>query len=313
MELFDALIMTVVLGAATPFIAVLARTLLGAIATVIVVREQAQVSSLDRILAEMGWCTARTLSPGRPPAEGCHFLFLRGPVVALRTRATSARGDERSAYELYTFGAAAAQAVSARLSGDPRDITLRYVYAPAPWRTCTVTTRAAPPPRAHPWQDQVIRQIESAFATNGRASALVCGAPGLGKSTLGELLADALQSRSRLAAEVVKNLDLTARGLLLEDVYDTPVPNSPVILVLDEFDAAVEYAERAERGDGEAAALAETPTVLLTLLDRLGRTPHLIVLATSNRPLSEMTTGRFARYTRAGRLDLHTEAAPANN
>lgn len=310
MEIFDALLLSLLMGAAAPLLSAALKLLVALLFTVIHVGERAQVSSLDRLLAEVGWCASRSLGPGRLPADGVHFLFLRGPILAVRTRTANPRGGSALGYTLYVFGRAGARAVSERLTGDPRDVILRYVYAPAAWRTSSVTMRAAPPPRAHAWQAQAVEALLGAYRTRSRAALLVCGPMGTGKSTLGELMAVAVKEALNISAEVVKNLDLTSRGLLLEDVFDTPTPSSPVVLMLDEFDSTVDHAERADRGDGksEGTSLADTPTSLLALLDRLNRTPHLIVVATSNRTEEEMTSGIYARYTRAGRIDTHFTA-----
>jgi SpoVK/Ycf46/Vps4 family AAA+-type ATPase len=139
---------------------------------------------------------------------------------------------------------------------------------------------------------------------------LICGPMGTGKSTIGELLAVELKNVLKLPTEVVKNMDLTLKGLLLEDVFATPTLGSPVVLMLDEFDTTIEHAESEKSGKGEGTSLAETPTSLLSLLDRLNRTPYLVVIATSNRTVAEMTasTSIYGRYTRAGRIDIHIDA-----
>jgi hypothetical protein len=133
---------------------------------------------------------------------------------------------------------------------------------------------------------------------------------GTGKSTLGELLSVSLMDVLKIQTEVVKNIDLTSKGLLLEDVFATPTMCSPVVLVLDEFDSTIEHAESINSGTekGEGTSLAATPTSLLALLDRLNRTPYLLVIATSNRTVQEMTAGIYGRYTREGRIDIHIGA-----
>jgi hypothetical protein len=277
---------------------------------VVHISEQAQISSLDRLLAETGWCSSRSLGPGKLPADGFHLLFLRGPTLAIRSRTAHPRGSDTLEYTLYNLGGRCAMAISEKLSGNPRDVVLRYVYAPCAWRTSSVTMRAAPPTMCHAWQTHAIRTLLGAYGARSRATVLVCGSMGTGKSTLGELLAVSLTEVLHLQTEVVKNLDLASRGLLLEDVFATPTLGSPVILMLDEFDSTIDHAERTERGDekSEGTSLAATPTSLLALLDRLNRTPYLIVIATSNRTVEEMTTGMYGRYTREGRIDAHVRA-----
>lgn len=317
MELLATILYSLLISTLVGVLPAVFRTVAVLLAKVLVVSEQSQVSMMDRILAETGWCTARSLGPARLPSDGAHFAYLRGPVVAVRSSEARGRGGDAHSYRVYVFGRAAAEALRDRLTGDPRDVVLRYVYAPAPWRITTVTLRSAPPTPARAWQARVVGALLEQYRARGRATALVCGSMGTGKSSLGELLAAAIQLELKRSPEVVKNLNLATKGLILEDAFDRPTPNSPVILMLDEFDSAVDHAERASLKDGdkrEGSSLAETPTDLLTALDRINLTEHLVVIATTNRTLEEMTDVRaiYARYTRPGRLDLHctAEAAP---
>jgi hypothetical protein len=313
MEIFDALLLSLLLAAASAVIPLIRAALVSLFATVVVVSEESQVSSLDRIIAETGWCSARSSSPGRFPAAGTHLFFCavgghsRGsfrPIVAVRSVIAGAH-DTHVIYRLYAIGSAGASAISGRLIGDPNHIILRYVYAPTMWRRTSVSMRVAPPPAAYKWQKQAVRRLLAAFSRDSRASMLVCGQMGRGKSTLGEFAAVEILRHAGIAAEVIKNVDLTTKGLLLEDAFHKPAVSSPVILMLDEFDTAVDFAERVRDEKQDGRSLADTPTSLLAILDRLNRMPHLIVIATSNKPLAEMTGGKYARYTRRGRIDLH--------
>jgi hypothetical protein len=314
MELLETILVSLLVGASASLMAVLGRALLHLVTHVIEVGEQAQVSVLDRHLAEAGWCSSRHLSPGRLPAAGVHFAFLRGPVIAHRTSTKSRMGGTDHGYKIYAIGSSAAVAIAEKLTGNPRDVIVRYVYAPAPWRTSTVTMRCSPPLSVYRWQEAAIDTIVCEYRMRDHASALVCGGMGIGKSTLGELIAVQLKKTLKVSPEVIKNFDLTSKGLLLEDGFDTPTPNSPIILMLDEFDTTVDCAENSGQKEGDAregASLADTPTTLLALLDRLNRTPNLIVIATSNKGVTEMAGGAYARYTRKGRLDLHIPADTA--
>lgn len=309
MQLYETIFVSLLIGIASSLLSKVLIALLHLVCHCVRITEQAQVSTLDRLLAETGWCSARFLGPGRLPADGIHFAFLRGPVFVVRCTESLSRGGSSISYSAYAVGRATVDALQAKLTGNARDVILRYVYAPAPWRTSTVSQRCAPPSKAHKWQSEIVRAVVKRYLTATHASVLVCGAPGLGKSTLGELIAAELMARTRMVPEVVKNLDLTARGLLLEDAYDSPTPTSPVILMLDEFDATVAHAERDQSGDGarEGTALADTPTSLLAVLDRLNRQSHLIVIATSNMGLDPLRK-KYPRYVRDGRFDLRFPA-----
>jgi hypothetical protein len=313
MEIISLVLVSLLVGLVPQVLGAIIAVLVRLLAHVIVVGQYSQVSNMDRLLADIGWCSARTLNPGRTPADGIHFLFMRGPAIAVRSSNASERGGVSRVYTIYATGPAA-EAIRGRLVGNPRDIDCVYVYSPSAWRTSATMVKQSPPASAYHWQKNAVKELMGRYRCSSRVTTLVCGGPGVGKSSLGELLAVEMKTTLKVSPEVVKNMDLTAKGQLLDDAFGTPTELTPVILMLDEFDATVDSAE--SRGDQnkqrEGASLAETPTALLTLLDRLGNTRHLIVIATSNKPLSEMEAGTYARYTRKGRLDCHVEA-PAKN
>ena len=319
----DTLVILSIGGSTAALVGAVLRALAHLLLHVLVVDEQMQASAMDRLLADSGYCSSRTVGPARMPADGYHALSLhgsgRGLVLAHRARQRPAprHGAPRTHYRIYALGRATAAALHQSLMGNAAHIAVCYVYAPAPWRTSSVSLRVPPPGVPLPWQEDAVRALVDAFQRHGRASMLVCGPSGAGKSTLGELVAAELQQRLRTAPVVIKNLDLTLPGLLLEDAYDTPSPDAPVVLHLDEFDAMVDHAERGSllqqqqhagssgSSAREATALADTPTSLLSIMDRLNRAPAHIVIATSNRGSSEMNSSPYARYVRRGRLDWH--------
>ncbi len=298
-----------------PALGAAARALVHLCARVMVVGCDHQVAVLDRWLARHGWCSARTGDPTPLPAAGAHFGWLGGPFVALRHSEPLARGGVATTYTVYSLGCEAA--IRQEVSGDPRLIVNRHVYAPAPWRTSSDPVRIRPPAAAYPWQKRAVDQLMSAVRASaaahdpaevGRASALICGPPGIGKNTVAELLAERAQRELKVEVEVVSSFDLTSPGLLLGDGFNTGA-GKLVILALDEFDTTVDFAQRKEGSSREGRSLADSPSSLLAVLDRMGKTDGLVVIATSNKPLGDMLAGDYRRYTRPGRLNLHIEAA----
>lgn len=312
MELIDAIMLSAFAGALPALVAALFWTIVHTLAVALVVAEPAQVSNFDRILAESGWCSRRRVGPSQLPASGYHLVMLRGGlVVARRDETAAARENTAISYTVYVFGAMAVSELQRRLGGNTLDVVARYIYAPMPWRVTSSAVRCAPPAISKPWQAEAVRALLREYELHGRVSALVCGAPGLGKSTVGMLLAKAIQTELRARPEVVMNLDLTMRGITPEDVFHTPTSSTPVVLMMDEFDTTVKFAEgAAERtGKGEGVSLAETPSALLAILDRFNITEHLIIIATSNLGMAEMEAGVYQRYTRKGRFDVHLVAS----
>jgi hypothetical protein len=311
MELFETLLVTFFAGGAPGAIWTVLRFILRLLVNISEISDKMQVSALDRYLARSGWCSSRAFDFSGMPGNGIHVLITR-PVFWPTGILVAYKGKDDddykkvSKYWIYSFGPGTEE-IKRLIIGNPNAITIRNVYIPSPWRTSIDISYTMPPSKEKPWQTTVINQIMSAYATTGRASFLVCGLPGCGKSTLGELVGKRLKGIG-VIPEVVKNIDLTTPNLLLEDAFSKPTPSTPIILMLDEFDGAVKYAERDtakdKAGNGrEAICLANTPTLLLSTLDQLARTQNLIVIATSNLPLEKMRGDIYTRYTRIGRLD----------
>jgi hypothetical protein len=313
MDIFETLIVTFVVGGAPAALWMMLRFLLGLIINTSIISDKMQISALDRHLAKNGWCSSRMFDFSGMPSEGVHALFMwsknvpSGIMIACKWYDQNAEHSKKLKYTIYWMGRGAADMRRA-IIGNPNAIKIRNVYMPSPWRTSIDISYTMPPEKLKPWQCSVVDQIVTAYATRSRVSYLVCGPPGCGKSTLGEIVASRLKGIG-VTPEVVKNGDLTTANLLLEDLYDMPTPGTPIILMLDEFDGTVKYAERDtskdQSGAREAICLANTPTLLLSTLDQLARTSNLIVIATSNLELNVLRTGMYQRYTRVGRMDKY--------
>jgi len=310
MELLETILVTFIIGNATSALWACIQFLLHLLVNVSIISEKMQVSALDRYLAKYGWCSSRAFDFSGMPAFGIHILLMRtgcmptGFIVAYKHTDSDMKYNKQTQYTIYWLGRGAA-VVREHVIGNPEAITLRNIYVPSPWRTSVDINYVMPPESMRPWQKLVVKQIISMYATTGKASFLVCGWSGCGKSTLGELVALQLKGIG-VIPEVVKNADLTTANLLLNDLYDTPTVSTPIILMLDEFDVAIKYAQRDTKNDKserEAICLANTPTLLLSTMDQLARTKNLIVIATSNMKLSELRNGSYERYTRRGRID----------
>lgn len=73
----------------------------------------------------------------------------------------------------------------------------------------------------------------------------------------------------------------------------------PLLLLLDEFDTAVDQAQQADH-KGDRSSLADDPASLLGFLDRLADLDNLYVVATTNRPREEFPP----QYVRRGRFNV---------
>jgi hypothetical protein len=304
MEILEALIFSLVLGGANVILSGLLRMIMHVFATVIIIKEDSQISLMDRYLADNGWCSSRTVTPGKLPSDGAHMAMRDGIMIAIRSSITKERNTKEK-YTVFTFSHRSAKKVYERLMGNTNDVICRYIYSPSPWRTSCTAIRCVPPSTAYSWQQNAVMQFVGTYTVNGCASGIVSGSSGIGKSTLGELVALEIKKRKNTVPEVIKGFNLMAKGLLLNDAVDTPTYDRPVILMLDEFDEAVAHAEASQESDkSECSSLADNPTSLLSLLDHMNIIQHMIVIATTNKPFTDIPE----RYIRKGRLDLRIMA-----
>lgn len=270
-----------------------------------------QISTLDTLFRVTGFCSTR-LPDGRP-GEGLHFTFRRGFILAWRTQtAEGERSPSTVSYTVWTCGNSAHEYLITLLAGDPSEIMIRYVYNPMPWRTSVVTTRERRVLAPRTWQKKILARIIDLYTKKDSALILVHGKPGDGKSTLGTLVAIALKTLHTCEPVVVRNCDLTVRGLTVDDYLgSTPTKHQPIVLMFDEFDGAVKKAEKGNKGESgehrEGSSHADTKATLTSIQDRLALMPHVIVIATTN-DVELVTKKEYQAYTREGRFDFTTKS-----
>lgn len=274
------------------------------LSTKIVVRRADQVSALDAHLERHGYCTAR--APSGAPAEGLHFATAKGYMIAQKLREPSDRGTHRTSYVIYVFTAAAVHAYGRVLtSAAPQRVT--FISPLNAWNAKVCSYDLEPLGAPRPWQAAACDEILSQFRTARCSSCLVTGSPGTGKSALGEFVAERCRSKGD-DAKLIYGFDLTSAGLAIDDYIKDASADSPVIMVLDEIDTAIDYATDTTRNNkGSVTAHAENITRLHVLLDRLNRHRGLILIATTNRTLAEFKESSPA-FIREGRFALKIEA-----
>ena len=291
--------MTVLMGMVPTIAKAIGGLIVYLLATQIRVSEAGQVISLDRIIAKIGWCSAIKLKPGMPPSDGFHIIInWKQFTIAIKSTAAGTReSPPKSTYILYVIYGV--KNITNKLIGE--GVLVSYVTQPATYRTTVSTFRTPFIGNARSWQQKMIPSIMAEYKKQRNCSVLICGPPGVGKSTIGELLAKKMIDDLQVDPIVIKNLNITSSGLTLEDAFDTPSSDNPIILMLDEFDVAVKYANQEKnKSGGEGCSMAENPTLLLGLLDRLNKTPNLILITSSNEKVESFEK----RVIRKGRISL---------
>lgn len=271
------------------------------------------IRRIDRIIQRTGWASSTTVDCSEEhPGNGWHLLAPSGitsPVLAIRSEQmdTSGRCGTMSQYTLYGLHRHALQGVSDTTSKLANKVSVMQYECLLAYRGSTAVHFHMDPPSTHPHavQKTALKAILMQFKSTGTATALLCGAPGGGKSVCAQYLALEMMKDGITSPTVIQGVDLTSKGLSLMSLLPQVIEEQlPYILVLDEIETAFKRAtESSNGGKGELCCLAETKTSLCNELDRIARIPNLIVIGTTNVQLQELHI-LYPAFTRKGRFDV---------
>lgn len=312
MELIETIMVAMMAGMTNTIINMIwaiLQSLIYCVVNVSIIDDYAYVKLLDRYVAAHGICPIRNFDHSRTPESGFHFVITwkwkipTGILIAQKTIDFRSTGK----YTVYWIGPGIRD-LRIKIIGDQSLIYERAVTMLRPDNPIVQTRRVKTPDSANLWQAKIIDLISADFAKNSRSSWFICGPPGCGKTTIGLLIAKHLVGPG-VTPVLVTGVDFMTPGLSIKEAYYTPIATEPVIIVLNEFDCAIRHAERDPSKDStgarESTCISNTPTLMLNTLDYMASTPFLIIIATTNMRQSELVTGIYQRYTRAGRFDNH--------
>jgi hypothetical protein len=291
------------LGSTSVVVNHLVELVLSLFVTTLVVDEFRSVYILDREISSNGYCSRRQAGFSRFPAEGVHFIYLLGPVVAIKSliQSTSSFSGVQHKYTIYSFRNVSSQYIEKITAGDPTENFVKWIGKNGN-RTSHMRIKAPAVPFA--WQQNIMGKIIAAFKEKRHVSVLLSGAPGIGKSRLAELLATELRRNSSVEPTIVKNYDPSDSFVSFDSVIGNPIVSEPLIVVLDEYDAIIQAAEAkplVEMVQQPQLRVHSSRTVMLGVLDLIALVDHVIVIATMNAAISSVD----AAYTRPGRFDHH--------
>lgn len=174
-------------------------------------------------------------------------------------------------------------------------------------------------------------------------SILISGKPGLGKSTIAFLIAQRIKNQLGVDPYLIKGFNINSQHMQYHPVigYYNPKNNTPIILLLDEFDIAMKKAKgsvkkeenvvgdrqfssqdeymqfmqmqaHAQMQAGQSEAISANTTNLNNFLDSVNDEPFLITVATTNRSI-QFINENYGVYCRKGRFDMHFEMIDKTN
>lgn len=277
--------------------------------TVRIVEFTQDVTTLEKHMRTFAYTTSKTTRG--LPGNGMHFLPVFA-AVCYKTTVVSAYNGSRCQlyYNVYIprlkFLVDKFDAMIQ--AGAESDLIIEYASQISAHQTSFTRVKEMPLGTPRTWQADATNQIVGAFEKSGfgqRCSVLVSGPPGIGKTSLGTFVGMELIKRKMGVTPIVFFFDPTAKGFDFFAALPTG-DEDIVVAMLDEYDAIVKYAESGveQQGNSEYQSMARSENAWLAYLDRLGRTRKVILIATTNTPISELPQ----KYVRPGRLDIHITA-----
>jgi len=233
------------------------------------------------------------------PGVGLHFMWVNCPVFFYKISEKTPQGFIQEKYRIYVprFFAGAKRSILSwfRVTEGAMSIQLESLRA-GDWST---RLDAIVLPNPTKIQETSVRLITTTFRTKGNASVLLTGVPGAGKSQLAAYLA------KELRGAVLRGFNPTIKGLGIVRLINqmSPSKESPLVVLMNEFDTAISQATKNEDSKTDTICLAQSKTTLLDMLDYLNQVEGLILVATTNVKISQLPYA----YVRPGRFNQHFE------
>lgn len=169
-----------------------------------------------------------------------------------------------------------------------------------------------PPEKMYQSQEKIVNFIIDAYSTNNKnVTVLISGSPNCGKSTVALWLAQIMKRRLSVDPYLIKGFNLNCKAMQYHPIVNhySPKNNSPIILLLDEFDVAMNNTNSSNNNDNynnNAIAISANKTNMNNFLDSINDEQYLITIATTNMTLANINK-HFAVYCRHGRFNKHFE------
>uniref|UniRef100_A0A6C0DC19 ATPase AAA-type core domain-containing protein n=1 Tax=viral metagenome TaxID=1070528 RepID=A0A6C0DC19_9ZZZZ len=160
-------------------------------------------------------------------------------------------------------------------------------------------TRFIPKPN----QQNIIEQVIPFYKDNNRCVIMISGNPGTGKSIMGILIA------KEMNGVLCKTYNPTTPGDNLENIYNqvNPTINTPLILLIDEFDILIEtFHNKQAKIHDHIPTEVYNKTTYNNLFDDINLTlyPNVVVILTTNLTKEMIEEKYDSSYIREGRVDM---------
>lgn len=270
-----------------------------------IVYHSTDVSKMSRLFTKRGWRQTHYLTPGKLPGDGWSLLFIEyGCIIGYKSCVKREQKGDDTTFMLYIFGTGAYTWLCSKLNGNNKSIEVEYFCNPSIYRYDVTRSILYLKEEPTTWQSSLVDKLFDLYVSNKRASALICGPPGVGKSQIAFFLNCEIKKRTQNNAHPLTVIaDPTRKGMTLGNLCGGSSKIGPIILLFNEYDAIVKHAEniKGESSKSDGMCIAETRTSFLDALDQLSNTRFVILIATMN---GDALKDIPLVYRRPGRMDL---------
>jgi Cdc6-like AAA superfamily ATPase len=265
-----------------------------------------EVRKVDELLIRKAYCTSFDyFFHHKSPGKGTHFLVNRFGIAIIAKGNPDPINYQRLddlEYDIYCIGSI----IDCFKTNNPKvgsDLIPINWFQYNPYRSVDVIPIKLPG-IIKPMQKKIVEQIWNTYQSKNRASVIISGKVGSGKSSVAMYLYKYITSTTQgvCSAQIISGFQPTIKNAMFNFYTQYAAQGNPMVLMLDEFDISTTMAERENSVQHtDSTALAENKAVFLEFLDRVNMLENIIMIATTNKPLKSIPEC----YTRKGRFDLH--------
>lgn len=217
--------------------------------------------------------------------------------------------DDKSSYTIDIVGDYYKNIIDGILSGNANRV--RIVNCSIVNKKILVRTMDNNPMQdIYPSQKVIVDYVIDTYTTSQKKNIiiLVSGDSGLGKSTIAFWITQMMKTRLSVDPYLIKGFNINCEEIQYHPIINhySPKSNSPIILLLDEFDIAMKKADMPDSPDKSAHTISANKTNMNNFLDSINEEQFLIVVATTNTTIDEINN-KFKIYCRKGRFHKHFE------
>jgi hypothetical protein len=272
---------------AAPVFGWITRILMQTIFYTLDIAEKVDTVKLDKLLQKIG-----TTGPRQPSGEaGCGWhwgMYKGGIVVAFKMREQDKYTVYVYTYNVYIHGKAPFNAICKYILPVADAVTSVHEESLGPYHTQYEYVDFSDV-ELRPRQQGIARNIVENYNHNNSASSsrinnalvIVSGPPGVGKTTLGEIVGRMLRIQTSMNVKKYV-VDFTTKEYGIAPLFYRRTDDTILILQLNEYDVAMDRALSTADDSDKIACLAQNKSSLNNVFDFMAKQDRLVVIATTN-------------------------------